>query len=195
MTYKANVLPDKIWDNLDRRSLINADFYFQTVFSLKIVSRLSSCFCPNQPAVSHLFLLPSKYLQCGPCSIIVLERQIKKSFVLSFHCLPVLSLLFTDQVFFPLSSENAYMLLCIFLLIEKYWLSSSFSIAGPTALDEKEKNCKKNPFFEIQSYFKVKTHLQRGGDISWQVVFDPRTAVDYCWNVIFLFWWWVQMYN
>ena len=37
-----------------------------------------------RPLVSHLFLLPSKYLQCGACSIIELERQIKKSPFIEF---------------------------------------------------------------------------------------------------------------
>ena len=36
------------------------------------------------PLVSHLFLLPSKYLQCGACSIIEIERQIKKSPFIEF---------------------------------------------------------------------------------------------------------------
>ena len=37
-----------------------------------------------RPLVSHLFLLPGKYLQCGACSIIELERKIKKSPFIEF---------------------------------------------------------------------------------------------------------------
>ena len=137
MTFKTNVCRIKSETIKRREAGKNAEFYFQTVFSLRIVSRLSSCFCPNQPAVSHLFLLPSKYLQCGPCSIIVLERQIKKSFVLSFHCLPVLS----QSTFYRTSCFLLFSLITHvnFSTYRKMLIVELVLCYRTTALDEKKK--------------------------------------------------------